>query len=174
MASFYGTQFNRDAIGDGQLPNISTELDSVRSYQWEVQIAADQNFTLAAKKVTSVALTSEAIVVDRVNDKVFYPGKVTPEALTITFDNTVVGDMDKNLWKLFTKTYNPMTGELGNAEDIKFNMQVLLLNNSVEVHSTINLYGAYVEKYAIAELQYSENAFNTIDVTFRYDYIEVT
>jgi len=174
MASFYGTQFNRDGLGNGNLPNISTELDSVRSYQWEVQIAADQNYTLAAKKVTSVTMTSEDIVVDRVNDKVYFPGKVTPEAITVTFDNTLAGGMDKSLFELFTKTYDPTTGTLGNAEDIKFDMQILLLNNSVDVHSTIDVFGAYVQKYSLSELQYSENSFNTIDVTFRFDYINLS
>jgi hypothetical protein len=174
MASFYGTQFNRGAVGDGSLPNISTELDSVRSYQFEVQIQADQNFTLAAKKVTSVGATSEDIVVDRVNDKVYYPGKVTPDEITVTFDNTLNGGMDKSLFELFTKTYDFNTGVIGNGEDIKFDMQILLLTNSLGVHSTIDLRGAYVKKYSLSELQYSENSFNTIDVTFRWDYIDIS
>ncbi len=127
MASFYASQFNRQSVGDGSLPNISTEVESVRSYQFEVQIQADQNFTLAAKKVTSIGVTSEDIVVDRVNDKVFYPGKASPDEITITFDNTLAGGMDKNLFELFTKTYDFNTGEIGNADNIKFDMQVLLL-----------------------------------------------
>ena len=174
MASFYASQFNRQSVGDGSLPNISTEVESVRSYQFEVQIQADQNFTLAAKKVTSIGVTSEDIVVDRVNDKVFYPGKASPDEITITFDNTLAGGMDKNLFELFTKTYDFNTGELGNADSIKFDMQVLLLTNSLSVHSTIDLRGCYVKKYALSELQYSENSFNTIDVTFRYDYVDVS
>lgn len=174
MASFYASQFNRQSVGDGSLPNISTEVESVRSYQFEVQIQADQNFTLAAKKVTSIGVTSEDIVVDRVNDKVFYPGKSSPDEITITFDNTLAGGMDKNLFELFTKTYDFNTGEIGNADNIKFDMQVLLLTNSLSVHSTIDLRGCYVKKYALSELQYSENSFNTIDVTFRYDYVDVS
>ena len=174
MTSFYGTQFNRGAVGGGSLPNISTEIDSVRAYQFEVQIQADQNFTIAAKKVTSLGATSEDIVVDRVNDKVFYPGKVTPDELTITFDNTLAGGMDKKLFDLFTKTYNFNSGQLGEADSIKFDMQILLLTNSLDVHSTVDLRGCYVKKFALSELQYSENSFNTIDVTFRYDFMDVS
>ena len=174
MASFYKTQFNRDTVEGGVIPNISTELDSVRAYQWEVQIEGNSNYTLAAKKVTSLTFASEDIVVDRVNDKVFYPGKAAPEAITITFDNTLVGQTDKSLWDLFTQTYNPATGTLGLADDIKFNMKLLLLKNDVTVNTTINLTGCFVNKYAISELQYSENSFNTIDVTFRYDYMTIS
>ena len=157
MASFYKTQFNRGGVDGGVLPDISTELDSVRAYQWEVQIQGDAHYTLAAKKVTSVSMASEDIVVDRVNDKVYYPGKAAPEAITVTFDNTLVGQTDQTLWDLFTKTYNPSTGQLGSANDIKFSMKLLLLKNDVSVHSTINLEGCYVNKYTLSELQYSEN-----------------
>jgi len=172
--SFYSTQFSRQGGAGGILPTISTELDSVRAYQWEVQIQGNQNYTLAAKKVTSLTYTSEDIVVDRINDKVYYPGKAAPEEVTITFDNTLAGGVDKTLWELFTKTYDPASGQLGDANNIKFDMSLLLLSNDTTVHSTINLQGCYVKKYSLSELQYSENSFQTIDVTFRFDLMDVS
>ena len=71
------------ALNSG-LPVISEGLDSVRAYQFEMHfelpsIVPDPNgkLTLAAKQVTAAGFTTEDIEVNRVNDKVFYPGKAS-------------------------------------------------------------------------------------------------
>mgnify|MGYP003110917526 FL=1 len=68
----YGREFNP---GKG-LPTVSTDLDSVRTYQFEVQftglpsdVSNEGDLTLAAKKVVGLGMSNEPIVVDRVNDK---------------------------------------------------------------------------------------------------------
>ena len=87
--AYYATQTNR-TLNTGELPTLSHSLESFRAYQWEIEINLPmgmdgaENLTLAAKQVSQVAFTSEDIVVERANDKFFYPGKVTPEELTIT------------------------------------------------------------------------------------------
>ena len=80
------------------LPKVSTKLDSIRSYQFEVKFFGlppeftlqQQELTAAAKQVSPIGGSVDDIVVDRLNDKVFYPGKFTPENVTITFDNQLL------------------------------------------------------------------------------------
>ena len=100
------TTTRRNAAGDSdlnKLPVVSTDLDSVRSYQWEIQFdiaTMKKNSTypftgdtlvLAAKQVTGLSFAFADIEVHRMNDKVFYPGKVAQEEVTVTFDNLLKG-----------------------------------------------------------------------------------
>ena len=92
--SYYKTKYGRDFTPGQGLPTVSTDLDSVRAYQFEAHffglpqdITNVADLTLACKKVGGLEMRNEAIVVDRVNDKLHYPGKTTPGELTIDFDN---------------------------------------------------------------------------------------
>mgnify|MGYP003627341447 CR=1 FL=1 len=178
MASYYKSDF-RTGVGDGSLPAISTEIDSVRTFQFECHFNGlpagagnERDLVLAAKKVGAIVMTSEDIVVQRANDKVYYPGKVTPEEVVITFDNIYLKETSKSLYNYFTGTYNPATGSLGNAADVKTGqVDIVMLNNDLDPHSTMSLIGVYPKKYSLSELQYAENQFHTIEVTFRFDYM---
>ena len=177
--SYYKSDF-RGTVGGGggSLPTISTDLDSVRAFQFEVQFTGfgpnTKTATLAAKKVTAVAMTNEPIVVDRVNDKVYYPGKTTPEEITVTFDNLYLSKINKSLWNWFTKTYDPGTGALGDADSVKSSkMDIVMLNNKLQPVTSARLIGVFPTKYSLSEFQYSENQFHTIEVTFRFDYMDV-
>ena len=93
MATFYNSDAFGRVITQGSLtdmPKLSTMLDSVRPYQFEVEFMAPGNaqlLTVAAKQVSEVGYTVEDIEVHRVNDRYYYPGKPSPEEVTITFDN---------------------------------------------------------------------------------------
>ena len=102
------------------LPKVSTMLDSVRTYQFEVKffglpvefINTQQVLTAAAKQVSPVGGAVDDIVVDRLNDKVYYPGKFTPENITVTFDNQLLSQTTPALWNWFKTIYDPMTGDM--------------------------------------------------------------
>ena len=180
----YGREFNP---GKG-LPTVSTDLDSVRTYQFEVQftglpsdVSNEGDLTLAAKKVVGLGMSNEPIVVDRVNDKLYYPGKVTPEEVTITFDNLYMKETANDLWEFFKTIYDPIAGEMtknaqpGGAGTFKAKkVEIILLNNSLEPHSAIELYGVWPTKWNAAELNYATNDFHTIEVSFRYDFMNQT
>lgn len=178
MASYYKNDF-RSGVGDGQLPAISTELEAIRTYQFEVHFNGlpagagnERDLVLAAKKVNAVTITAEDIVVERANDKVYYPGKVTPEELVITFDNLYLKATSKSLYEYFTKTYDPRTGALGNAADVKTGqIDIVMLSNDLSPTQTVSAIGCYPKKYSLSEFQYSENQFHTLEVTFRFDYL---
>jgi len=195
MAESYYQQarFVRTFRGGQGLPVISKELDSVRVYQFEVhfqgvgntqgtQNSEDEiNLTLAAKQVSPGGLTIEAITVDRLNDKVYYPGKVTQQSLTITFDHLYVRNVAPTLWEWFKSVYNPMTGDLiqntspggGNTPHFKANkLEIVLLDNTKTPHAVLEYYGVFPITFKPSELNYSTNEFHTFEVEFKYDFMD--
>ena len=181
----------RDTLRAGTgLPVISQGLDSVRAYQFEVQIdipgsGPTEILTLAAKQVTAAGFSTEDIEVMRVNDKVFYPGRATPEEVTITFDNFYKhnGEIGVLLWDWFKRVYNPVTGDLGmgstaatpggGGPKYKANsMTILSLDGHGNVDYETRLMGVYPKSWKTAEFNYATNDFHTIEVVFRYDFMD--
>lgn len=185
MTSLYKS--TRSFTAGGQLPQVSTELDSVRTYQFECRFEGvpgagtiADSLTTAAKQVSPIAGAADDIIVDRVNDKMFYPGKFTPEAVTITFDNQLLTETTPALWAWFTQTYDPVTGEVavlsppGGVGDGKLKanrLRITELDNTNEPFATIELYGVYPKGISFSEKNYSTNDFSTVEVTFRYDFM---
>lgn len=186
--SYYKTKYGREFEPGKGLPVISTDLDSVRAYQFEVhflglpgEVTNQQDLTLAAKKIQGLGMSTEPIVVDRVNDKIHYPGKVTPEEVSITFDNLYMRETASDLWRYFKSIYDPITGEMtknaqpGGGAGSTFKaekVEIIQLDNTSEPHSTIELYGVYPTSWSASELNYATNDFHTIEVTFRYDFMQ--
>lgn len=188
--SYYKEKYGRNFTPGQGLPTASTELDSVRAYQWEVHFfnllakgvdVTDQtDLTLAAKKITGLEMASEPIVVDRLNDKLHYPGKVTPGDMVVTFDNLYLRETASDLWRMFKNTYDPISGEMTKAAQpggeagtsFKYEkVEVVQFDNTLTPHAVLELYGVYPSKWAFGEFNYATNDFHTIDVTFKYDFM---
>ena len=169
-------------------PVISTELDSVRAYQWEISFFFGQTdplnglqkpLTLAAKQVNGIGYTVEDIEVNRVNDKVYYPGRPSMDELVVTFDNLQKAKVDKLLYELMGSTYDPRTGEMqsqkvpgetGTLPSFKQEIQVVQLDGKGSPRNVIRLIGCYPKKITHGEYNYGTNDFHTIEMTFRYDH----
>ena len=188
--SYYKTKYGREFTPGKGLPTISTTLDSVRAYQFEIHffglpadVTNQPDLTLAAKKVGGLEMKNEAIVVDRVNDKVHYPGKTTPGELTVDFDNLYLRETASDLYRYFRHTYDPITGEMtkstngtgtGTKPTFKAErVEVVMLDNTMTPHSTIELYGVYPSSWSASEFNYSTNAFHQLTVNFKYDFMNV-
>jgi len=183
------------------LPKISSDLDSVRSYQFEVKFhnlpRADEFATgeffqgvaavgpnvlsTAAKQVSPVGGAVDDIVVDRLNDKVYYPGKFTPENVTITFDNQLLTNATPQLWQWFRSIYDPLTGDMvknsapGGPGKRSFKcdrMTILELDNTNDPTAYVELYGVYPAGVRFSEKNYATNDFSTVEVTFRFDFLD--
>jgi hypothetical protein len=171
------------------LPRISTELDSVRAYQWEIsfffgrEIVGDlqKPLTLAAKQVNGVGFQVEDIEVNRVNDKVYFPGRPSMDELVVTFDNLQKARIDKLLYELMATSYDPRTGILNNKFAPNTDNQTQLRTDKCEIQiaqlegngiprNVIRLFGAFPKKITHGEYNYATNEFHTIEMTFRYDY----
>ena len=168
-------------------PVISEGLDSVRAYQFEIQFdqlpsivgtTAPTDFILAAKQVSQVGMTVEDIEVNRVNDKVFYPGKASPEELTVTFDNLYNRSVSEALWKWFSTIYDPTTGKFhteiaqGANNTFKCNATIVHLDSRGQPLYETRLLGVYPKSWKTAEFNYSTNEFHTIELGLRYDFME--
>ena len=185
--SYYKTKYDRSFTPGQGLPTISTDLDSVRTYQFEIHffglpenVTNQSDLTLAAKKVGGLEMKNEAITVDRVNDKVFYPGKTTPGELTVDFDNLYLRETASDLFRYFRNTYDPITGEMtksaqpgsGTQQSFKADkVEIVMLDNTMTPHSTIELYGVYPTSWSASEFNYSQNQFHQLTVTFKYDFM---
>jgi hypothetical protein len=181
--SIIAGQYRQPTNTNGPLPEISTDLESVRAYQFEVNFRGfpalqsdGREITVAAKRVGAISYGVESIPVDRLNDKVFYPGKATPEPLEIEFDNLLLKNTTEKLWQAFKEVYSPVTGKAGfrAANGIKYKgdkMTIVELNGDNVPIGGIELYGVYPEKVAFSEKNYSTSEFSTVAVTFRYDFI---
>jgi hypothetical protein len=169
-------------ITDGNIPMISQDLDSVRAYQFEIHFnvpndtGLEDGLILAAKQVTAAGMSTEDIEVHRVNDKVYYPGKASPEELTVTFDNIYNQPVAENLWGWFRNIYDPITGKFNmGGNSFKAGLTTILhMGPQGQVLSETKLYGLYPKSWKTAEFNYSTNEFHTIEMVFRYDFMEHT
>ena len=174
-------QARRSALGN-DLPVISEGLDSVRAYQFEMHFTmpadlADtgvESLTLACKSVGNLGFSVEAIEVMRVNDKVFYPGRATPESLSVTFDNLYAPKIANQLWRWFASIYNPVTGKFnGNGGNFKASKAVVTqLDAQGQPLMETRLFGVFPVSWKSAEMNYGTNDFHTIEMEFKYDFME--
>lgn len=175
------------------LPQVSTRLDSVRNYQFEVKftdcpvrdaVGADsvQNLTLAAKQVAAFGGTVGEIKVGRINDTLFYPGKFEPTTLSITFDQLYEGGPTRTLWAWYRSIYDPISGNVelvsrvggGNQGTFKATkLQVLELDGAKNPISYIDFYGVWPTKFEFSEKNYGGTPdFSTVKVDFRFDFMD--
>jgi hypothetical protein len=186
--SYYKNKYGRNFTPGAGLPTVSTDLDSVRAYQFEIHffglpddVTNTTDLTLAAKKVGGLEMKNEAIVIDRVNDKLHYPGKTTPGELTVDFDNLYLRETASDLYRYFRHTYDPITGEMTKSaqpgipnQTFKADkVEIVMLDNSLQPHSTIELYGVYPTSWSASEFNYSTNQFHQLTVNFKYDFMNV-
>lgn len=184
VESVYKNNLRANFTPGKTLPKISTKLDSVRAFQFEVRFygvpvaGVNTDLTSAAKQVSPVGMTIEDIVVDRGNDRLFYPGKATPEELTITFDNQLLSQTTPALWEWITSIYDPITGDMtklaapGGAGNKSFKankLTIMQLDNTNEPFAYLEVYGVYPKSFKSSEWNYSTNEFSTVEVTFRFD-----
>lgn len=188
VESVYKNDLRANFTPGKTLPKVSQKLDSVRAYQFEVRFyglptefqTENVNLVAAAKQVSPIGGSVDDIVVDRVNDRLFYPGKFAPEEVTITFDNLLLARTTPALWAWFQSIYDPLTGDMtklsapggpGNRGFKANKMTVIELDNTREPHAYVELYGVYPKSFRFSEKNYSTNEFSTIEVTFRWDFI---
>ena len=186
--SYYKNKYGRNFTPGEGLPTVSTDLDSVRAYQFEIHffglpedVTNTADLTLAAKKVSGLEMKNETITIERVNDKLHYPGKNTPGELSVDFDNLYLRETASDLYRYFRHTYDPITGERTKSsqpgtpgQTFKADkVEIVMLDNTLTPHSTVELYGVYPTSWSASEFNYSQNQFHQLTVNFKYDFMNV-
>lgn len=189
--SRFRTEFRANTLGHaGQenrnLPKLSTNLDSIRTYNFEIRLTnvpfissrtgrdGVSPIILGAKKVSSSGHKIEPIAVRRLNDTFYYPGGADSEELIITFDHLILEPAVKNVYNwLQNATYNPATGISPGSNDTKAAiLDILYLDNARETSKAVSYYGCFPVSFKPAEHNYStNNEFHTFEATFRYDFM---
>lgn len=187
-SSYYKDKYGREFTPGQGLPTVSTDLDSIRAYQFEIHffglpedVTNSTDLTLAAKRVSGLEIKNDVIQVDRVNDKLFYPGKSTPGELTVDFDNLYLKETASDLFRYFRHTYDPITGEItkssapgGSGSTFKADkVEIVMLDNTLVPHSTVELYGVFPTTWSASEFNYATNQFHQLTVNFKYDFMNV-
>ena len=116
----------------------------------------------------------EDIEVNRMNDKVYYPGKISQQEMTVTFDNLLKYDEGRRLLDYVGTVYSQTTGKSSSPDSYKTKAIIREFNGAGEIMSRIELFGVYPKSYTRSEKNYSTNEFDTIEVKFRYDFIKVS
>jgi len=171
-----------------QLPVISQDLDSVRTYQWEFQIdlpyligaqEPQQRITLAAKVVAGVGYNFADIEVHRMNDKVFYPGKISQDELTVTFDNLLKHNMGVLFYNYLSSVYDMRTGfysrgfQNDSVGSYKTSARIIEFDGAGNIKTVYDFKGLYPKSFSKAEKNYSTSEFDTMEVKFRWDFMNV-
>jgi hypothetical protein len=185
-------------------PRLSHALESFRSYSWEIQIPKfagslgnvpgldnQDRLTLACKKITQPGFTVQDVEVHRVNEKFYYPGKPSPDDITVTFDNLIKGDIADALFAWMRSVYDPVYGVhyggIGNgtasvnpspeglaglteAPIFKKTVTIFQLDAHRNPRTHVNLYGCYPKGWKLGEYNYATSDFHTIEMTLRYDF----
>lgn len=171
--------FNPAPGGIDGLPNLSTQLDSIRTYNFEVQFnglfANNTSLALAAKRVQAAGQSVEDIPVRRLNDLYHYPGAANNDELIITFDHLLLENPVAQLFEWFRNgSYNMRSGNVNNANPSKLHsVDVLYYDNQKALRSVTSYYGVFVSNFQPGEHNYTTaNEFHTFEVRFRYDFME--
>jgi hypothetical protein len=176
----------RRNLSGKNLPLLSHAADSVRTYGFEVTFyqvpvnapagTESKPLTLACKSVSPIAWNIEEIVADRVNDKFFYPGKATPDPVTMIFDNLFATKTSSHLFDWFSTIYNPVTGQftIGLSDkgvgSFKVVADVVELNTQGQPFTFTRMYGLWPTGWKEGERSWASNEFHTIEGTFRFDF----
>lgn len=186
LESNYKNKFRTEVLGradrqNRDLPSLSTNLDSIRTYNFEVRIAGPilgnndkQSFVLGAKKVTSSGHKVEPIAVRRLNDTFYYPGGADSDELIITFDHQLESKAVAAVYKWLQRgSYNPATGLSPEADLGKQSiLDILYLDSGRNVSKVVSYFGCFPISFKPSEHNYNtNNEFHTFEATFRYDFM---
>jgi len=174
-----------------RLPNLSTNLDSFRTYQFEVtfhgidQVITEggsvttggiqKSLTLACKSVSEISMEIAAIEVSRLNDKFYYPGKPTVKEVTFTFDNIKNTNTGAALYKWISSIYNPATGTFQSGNQIgnfKCTIDVVEIDSLGDAKSYTRLIGCFPRVWSESTRDYAgTEGFHTLQLTVSVDLV---
>lgn len=118
------------------------------------------------------SVSTEEQEIHRLNERFYFAGKPTWEAIECTFY-----DYDKGgnsaaqiLYHWFTAIYNPLTGGQGYAIVYKTNATLVVLGPDGKIIEIWDLFGMFPTTVNFNELSYEGSEAMQVNATFRYDY----
>ena len=131
--------------------------------------------TKQVQDVTRPNLSFENMTLDVYNSKVYYAGKHTWEAITLTLRDDVSNNVQKLVGEQLQKQFDFFEqSSAASGTDYKFVTRIEITDggngaNAVTVLETFELYGCYLEGTNYNTLNYATSEVVTVALTVRYD-----
>ena len=131
--------------------------------------------TKQVQDVTRPNLSFENMTLDVYNSKVYYAGKHTWEAITLTLRDDVSNNVQKLVGEQLQKQFDFFEqSSAASGTDYKFVTRIEITDggngaNAVTVLETFELYGCFIESANYNSLAYSTSEPVTVTLAIRYD-----
>ena len=131
--------------------------------------------TKQVQDVTRPNLSFENMTLDVYNSKVYYAGKHTWEAITLTLRDDVSNNVQKQVGEQLQKQFDFFEqSSAASGTDCKFVTRIEITDggngaNAVGVLETFELYGCFIESANYNTLAYSSSEPVTVQLSIRYD-----
>lgn len=143
----------------------------------------NEALTIACKSCDVPRLTTTDNVIDRINDKVYTPGKSEYETISMSFyeyiqDNITNDDGNKNksageiLYKWQQSIHDVKTGKQGAKKQIAKNVAIVQIDGNGNAIRVWNIYKAWPTAVEFANLDSAEGSIQDVNVTLRFDWAE--
>lgn len=140
--------------------------------------------TIACKTCDIPSLTTSENVIDRLNDKVYTPGKSEYNTITMAF-NEYIRDNSKDqneannkksageiLYAWQQQVHSTKTGVQGAKKQISHNIAIVQIDGAGNAVRVWNVYKAWPTTVEFDGLDSSDGGLQSVTATFRYDWAE--
>ena len=174
---------------------VSLTMDSLSFYepmrknwfivQFDATLDDGNALTIACKSCDMPQLTTTDNVIDRLNDKVYTPGKSEYNSINLSFyeyikDSVSNGGGSGNddnsagaiLYKWQQSVHNVKSGVQGAKKNISKNVAIVQIDGNGNAVRVWNLYRAWPTSVEFASLDSTSGDLQDVTVTLRYDWAE--
>lgn len=142
--------------------------------------------TIACKTCDIPSLTTSENVIDRLNDKVYTPGKSEYGTISIAFNEYISehsGDPDSGegnyyqsagaiLYAWQQKVHNVKSGVQGAKKQVAHNIAIVQIDGAGNASRVWNVYQAWPTQVQFDSLDSADGTMQTVTATFRFDWAE--
>lgn len=152
--------------------------------QFDSLLANNEALTIACKTCDIPQLTTSENVIDRLNDKVYTPGKSEYGAISIAF-NEYIKDISKDegegntnksageiLYAWQQNVHNVKSGVQGAKKQIAHNVAIVQIDGSGNAVRVWNVYKAWPTTVQFDNLDSADGGLQSVTATFRFDWAE--
>ena len=152
--------------------------------QFDTGLTDGDALTIACKTCDIPSLTTSENVIDRLNDKVYTPGKSEYGTISIAFNeyikdsstNQGEGNTNKSagqiLYEWQQQVHNVKTGVQGAKKQISHNIAIVQIDGAGNATRVWNVYKAWPTQVEFDGLDSSDGALQAVTATFRFDWAE--
>lgn len=152
--------------------------------QFDSGLGDGEALTIACKTCDIPQLTTSENVIDRLNDKVYTPGKSEYNSISMSFyeyikettDSTGSGNANKTAGQILyawqQEIHNAKSGVQGAKKNIAHNVAIVQIDGNGNAVRVWNVYKAWPTAVEFAGLDSGDGGLQDVTLTLRYDWAE--